>query len=267
VVLTFDDGYADNLHNAKPLLERYNIPATVFSTTGFTDDRREFWWDELERLLLQPGTLPERLSLNVNGNSYQWELGEAAHYSEDSFQRYCRWRAYADAPPTPRHYLYRVLWKLLNSAAEGEQRKVLDELLRWAGAEPVGRSTHRSLSPEEVTALARGELIEVGAHTVTHPALSTLSVASQQEEIQQSKVRLEEILDHPIASFAYPYGKREHYTTETVDIVREAGFACACSNFAGLVERSTDPFQLPRVVVANWKGEKFARWLSGWLHD
>src|SRR5262245_19306871 len=52
VVLTFDDGYADNLHHAKPLLERYDAPATVFVTSGYVGQDREFWWDELERLLL-----------------------------------------------------------------------------------------------------------------------------------------------------------------------------------------------------------------------
>jgi peptidoglycan/xylan/chitin deacetylase (PgdA/CDA1 family) len=200
VVVTFDDGYVDNLQNAKPLLKRYDVPATVFVTAGLIGEEREFWWDELDRLLLQPGTLPARLSLDVKGESYQWELGEAAHYSEDDFQRYRRWRAYTKAPG-PRHRLYRSLWELLN---------VLDELQTWAGAESAGRSTHRSLSLEEVAALARGKLIEVGAHTMTHPALSALPVASQREEIQRSKARLEDILGQPVTSFAYPYGKREH---------------------------------------------------------
>ena len=66
VAITFDDGYADNLQNAKPLLERYDIPATVFVTTGYIGSEREFWWDELERLLLQPGTVPEKHHLSVN---------------------------------------------------------------------------------------------------------------------------------------------------------------------------------------------------------
>ena len=48
VVVTFDDGYVDNLLWAKPILERFDIPATIFVTTGYVEDKRPFWWDELE---------------------------------------------------------------------------------------------------------------------------------------------------------------------------------------------------------------------------
>src|SRR5437773_7329055 len=75
VAITFDDGYADNLLQAKPALERYDIPATVFVATGNIEQAHEFWWDELERLLLQPGTLPEELRLSIDGKTYRWELG------------------------------------------------------------------------------------------------------------------------------------------------------------------------------------------------
>src|SRR5438552_8045459 len=47
IVITFDDGYADNLHNAEPLLERYECPVTVFVASGFVGSKRQFWWDEL----------------------------------------------------------------------------------------------------------------------------------------------------------------------------------------------------------------------------
>ena len=266
VVVTFDDGYADNLHNAKPLLERYDVPATVFLSTGYTGHAREFWWDELDRLLLRPGTLPERLSLSVNGRMYRWELGEATHYSEEASRRYSHWRAGEEAPSS-RHSLYSSLWELLRPMTEDERQRVLHELREWAGAESAGRPSHRPLTLEEVVALAQGELVEVGAHTVNHPALSALSPASQRDEILESKARLEEILGCPVTSFAYPYGWWSDYTPETVSIVREAGFACACSNFRGLVERSTDPFQLPRVQVRDWDGDKLARRLARWFSD
>jgi peptidoglycan/xylan/chitin deacetylase (PgdA/CDA1 family) len=265
VVVTFDDGYADNLYHAKPMLERYAIPATVFLITGHLGHAREFWWDELERLLLQPGTLPEALALRLTGRAYQWQLGEAAQYSEEDARHHQHWIAWGKDAPTPRHALYRALWQLLQPLPEGARRTVLDEFLTWGGAEPASRPTHPSQSLAETCALAHGDLIEVGAHTVTHSTLSTLSMAAQCDEVERSKAGLEEILGHPISSFSYPYGKRCDYTQETVAIVRQAGFTCACSNFAGVVGRGTDRFQLPRVNVQDCDGEAFARQLSSWF--
>ena len=139
---------------------------------------------------------------------------------------------------------------------------MLDQLLVWADAGPAVRSTHRPLSVEEVLTLAQGELIGIGAHTVTHPALSTLPATTQRSEILTSKTHLEEILGYRITSFAYPHGSM---SAETVGIVREAGFACACSTVTDVVEPSTDHFQLPRVQVPDWNGKKFAKWLSRWF--
>jgi peptidoglycan/xylan/chitin deacetylase (PgdA/CDA1 family) len=148
---------------------------------------------------------------------------------------------------------------------EGQRWEVLDELSMWAGAEPVGRLSHRLLTLDEVVALAQGDLVEIGGHTVTHPILSTLSVASQRQEILWNKAQLEEIVDRPVVSFAYPFGKQRDYTAETIEIVKEAGFTCACSSFAGIVERSTDSFELPRFEVQDWDGDELARQLTGWF--
>ncbi len=261
VVVTFDDGYADNLHNARPILECHNVPATVFLSTGYLGQGREFWWDELDRLLLQTGTLPETLRLSINGSYHQWSLGASAHYDEDAFWRYRFWRA-MEEPPDTRHLIYRSLWQLLQPLPESERRKVLNELLTWANAEPAGRPAYRILTQQEVVDLVRGGLVEAGAHTVTHAALSKLPPDLQRDEIQQSKTILEKILGRPVTSFAYPYGD---YTAETVPIVREAGFACACSTLTGVVGGDADRFQLPRVQVEDWDGEEFSRKLSLWF--
>lgn len=265
VVVTLDDGYADSLHDAKPLLERYGIPATVFVTTGYIGQEREFWWDELDRLLLQPGTLPEVLRLNVDGSSWQWELGEAVHYGKDAYRHHRCWNVLEKNDPSSRQGLYRSLCQLLHPLTEEKRRKVLDDLLVWAGAEPMSRPTHRALARDEVLRLAEGGVIEVGAHTVTHSVLSALSAAAQRIEIQRSKARLEDILGCSVTSFSYPFGSRADYTVETVAVVREAGFACACANFAGVVSRGTDRFQLPRVLVRDWDGDEFTRRLEEWF--
>jgi len=261
VVITFDDGYADNLHNAKPLLERYNVPATFFLASGLIGQEQAFWWDELDRLLLQPGVLPESLSLSVDGSTYRWELGEAAYYSEEAFQSHRCWRAWEEAPSS-RHSLYYSLWELLRPITEGQRRRVLRELRELAGAEPADRTSQRPLSLEEAVTLAQGELVDVGAHTVTHPPLSALPLASQRDEIVGSKAQLEELLDHPVAGFSYPHGS---LSLETASMVREAGFACACATRGGLVKRSTDPFRLPRKNIEDLDGDKLARQLSEWF--
>ena len=266
VVITFDDGYADSLWNARPLLERYDIRATAFAIAGHVGEQREFWWDELERLLLQPGLLPKVLCLDMSG-SHEWDLGEAAHYSEQVYERHRQWNVEGEQHPTHRQRLYRSLCELLRPMPDEERRKLLNELLAWAGAEPTARPTHRALSPEEVIRLAEGGLVEVGAHTMTHPVLSVLPAAAQRDEIQRSKVRLEEILRVPVTSFSYPYGTPSDYTPETVSLVREVGFACACANFADIVRPSTDRFQLPRVLVRNWDGDELGRRLEGWFCD
>jgi len=265
VVLTFDDGYADNLYHAKPLLERYEIPATVFVATGSIGRGREFWWDELERLLLQPGSLPETLQLGINGSNFQWELIRASHYTDDDYRRDSSWNVLERDDPSPRHRLYRSLCRLLLPITEGERARVLQEIAAWAGKGSEGRSTHRALSPDEVVRLAEGELVEIGAHAVTHSVLSALPPATQRSEILESRAQLEDMLRRPVSSFAYPYGGRSDYTDETVAMVREAGYACACSNFADLVWKGSDCFQLPRVVVRNWDGGEFTHLLEEWF--
>jgi peptidoglycan/xylan/chitin deacetylase (PgdA/CDA1 family) len=265
VVVTFDDGYDDNLYQAKPLLEQYGIPATVFVTTGYVGQGREFYWDELEGLLLQPGRLPETLALGVNSQSKEWDLGDTASYSGDDFERLCTWNLGAQNHPSQRQYLYQTLCEFLRPLATAAREKALDELRERAGKIPEARPTHRILSPDEVTQLADGGLIEVGAHSKTHPVLSRITEAEQWSEIIASKNYLEEALGKPVAGFSYPYGGLADYNRETVKLVQKAKFTWACANVPDLVGGRSDCWQLPRVLVRNWDGDEFLRFLRYWF--
>ena len=116
VVLTFDDGYADNLWNAKPLLEKYELPATVFITSGSLDSPTEFWWDDLERILLQPRKLPKCLQLNVQGRSYEWPIT-----SSDE-----------------RQLAYMAIHQILQPLRASDRDQVMTELFAWADVDPNG---------------------------------------------------------------------------------------------------------------------------------
>jgi peptidoglycan/xylan/chitin deacetylase (PgdA/CDA1 family) len=261
VALTFDDGYSDNLETAKPLLERFDIPATMFIASGQLEEAREFWWDELERVFLEPIALPPVLRLAVGGTVREWNFGEEAARGGDGLARHPGWRAWEDAP-TERHAAYFGLWKLLRPLCEAERRLLLDEIVSWAQVGFERRAAYRTLAADGVRDLAAGELIEIGAHTVTHPALCEHPGRFQRAEIRQSRATLEEILGREVASFAYPYGAR---SGETVEIVRACGFACACTTEPESVAPGADRFELPRMQVEDWDGDEFSKRLEAWF--
>ncbi|MCZ7547075.1 MAG: polysaccharide deacetylase family protein [Anaerolineae bacterium] len=171
------------------------------------------------------------------------------------------------ADPTPRHAIYRALHPLLRSLSPAQRAAALAQLQAWAGVDATARPTHRALQPGEVAALAVGGLVEVGAHTVNHPVLAALPPAVQRAEIVESQARLSALTGRPVTSFSYPYGAPGDYTAETVALVREAGFTCACANFAGRVEPGVDPFALPRFIVRDWDFATFASMLEAWFGD
>ena len=216
-------------------------------------------------MVLYPGRLPETLQVHVRGETLRFGLDKTANYGETDYQRYRLWDVESKDTPTQRHDLYRSLVKVIRPLPAVEREQVLDNLLSCAGSGTNQCTTHRVLSPEEVLRLAEGELVEIGAHTVTHSILSSLHIDEQWAEIHGSKNKLEGILNRPINSFAYPFGTRSDYTGATVSMVQRAGFKLACSNFPGPVWRRTDPFQLPRLLVRDWDGEEFTRQIRRYI--
>ena len=261
VVVTFDDGYKDNLYTAKPILEKYNIPATVFVATGGLDQQREFWWDELDRLLLQTDRLPDSLQLKIRGKSYEWKFDKTTYPSRYVLKLSGHWSIGRKLETLfkRRNSLYSKVYKLLQFLSENEREEVLKELRIWANIEPLNQSVQLPLSKGDLLALEESGLVEIGAHTESHPHLSNIPLTMQRDEIQNSKAYLENILGHIVNSFAYPHGS---YNNDTISIVKEAGFNCACSSILGRVKRNNNLYLLPRFVVKDWDGETFSRWLS-----
>jgi len=242
VIVTFDDGYADNLHTAKPVLDRLGVPATVFVASGYSDGAREFWWDALERLVLGPHAIPTTITLPIDGCERGWDVGPAAAAAEDGADSLDR-----DAAR------YRLM-RMIHSALAAQPPVAIDaalDVLRAAVRQPATpRPTHRACTAGELRDLAAGGTIEIGSHTRRHPRLTALPPDEQASEIAGGKADLEEILGAAVASFAYPFGQRGDLTSETSRIVREAGFNAACVTEPGVVTaRGIDPFRIPRLVV------------------
>jgi glycosyltransferase involved in cell wall biosynthesis/peptidoglycan/xylan/chitin deacetylase (PgdA/CDA1 family) len=268
IAVTFDDGYADNLLYAKPRLAARSIPATVFITAGMLEQAREFWWDDLERLLLTPSILPGSITLATSNGGQTFALGESAHYTEADACRDADWSVIRSDDPTPRHALYRIFQKVLSGyGEEAARRQLLNALANWTGLGSGGRPSHRAMTRAEVVELVAGGVIDVGAHTMTHPQLARLPLATQGEEIEGSRRALEAIIGGPVPLFAYPYGWTGSYTSETVGMLRDLGFEGACSTTQSVVQLDSDPYQLPRMLVRDWSGEEFEHRLAAFRHQ
>ena len=110
----------------------------------------------------------------------------------------------------------------------------------WYPGEQLG------ISSESLKTLDAAPLCTIGAHTVSHPRLDTLSLDDQQKEIAQSHQELEALLGHPVHHFSYPHGA---YNTDTLTIVKQQSFRTALCAWGGTVRRGANPLTLPRIEL------------------
>jgi hypothetical protein len=225
---------------------------------------REFFWDDLDRIFLQPGRLPEKLKLQIGTTTYEANLRGAAEYSAADARMFRQWNVLNENDPTQRHRVYRELCGLVHRSTVSQRQAALDELYAWAQMDATPRSSHLMLTRGQLRQLIAGGVVDVGAHTVNHPLLAVEALEEQEHEIADSRRELQSILARSVPAFSYPFGGRRDYTAETVEAVRSAGFSYACSNFGGVVSSETDRFQLPRLLVRDWTGEQFAHRLEQW---
>ncbi|CAN5457799.1 polysaccharide deacetylase family protein [soil metagenome] len=263
IVVTFDDGYADNLTHALPLLEKHEIPATVFVTTGIVQERKLFWWDELARITLGAHDVAKSLELQLD-KFQSWTFDQINDWS---VQCSTDWNLLCEQDPTSRHKLYRDVSHFLRGASEGERARVLQNLREWASLIATVDSDCNALTADELTKLGAADMIEIGSHTMHHPVLSALSASAQEAELRDSKLYLESLLGCEVQGFAYPYGTKSDYTSETTTLVKKVGYKSACSNIAEAIWAGTDSFQLPRLLVRDCDGSIFEEWLSQWFGE
>ena len=216
LVVTFDDGYRDNLTHAAPILARHRIAATVFLSTGFIGTAAAPWFDRVADAFKTT-----RAASFAAPWGAVFPLGSRA-------ERLAALHAC-------RAHLKRVPHDALERTADGIGAALS------AGAAPKSAM----LGWDDVHAL-RGLGWSIGAHTVTHPILSEMDDTAAAREIGDSRRMIQTQCGILPRAFAYPNGQPGDYTETTMRLVREAGFDCALTTRHGLNAPDTPRFELRR---------------------
>ena len=231
LVITFDDGYEDNLFNAKPILEKYNIPATFFITADALDCNREFWWDSLERIFLDYN-LQTVSPIDIKINNIRFFK---SNISASTLAR-----------------IYKEAHTVIKKLSTEDRDVFLSYLLNWAKISESARDNYRPLNKSELVELSLNNLFEIGSHSKSHCSLNRQTIDIQKNEISNSKNILDNILSKNIKSFSYPFGTIDHYSKNTINIVKESNYNCGVTIIQSPVYNNTDLFQIPRLLVRNW---------------
>jgi peptidoglycan/xylan/chitin deacetylase (PgdA/CDA1 family) len=230
VAVTFDDGYADNLTVAAPILRGTGVPATFFVTTGYLGGGR-MWNDTvIEAVRRLPDGEHDFAPLGLSVRIVRGVEGRRA---------FCR-----DFITSIKHHPY------------AERQSRADQLAAYVGQ---ALPDDLMMAPAQVAALASLGF-EIGGHTVSHPILRVLDGPEAAREIAEGRAGLERIVGRPVRLFAYPNGRPgEDYGDRDVELVKQAGFGAAVSTRRGACSSTSDRWQLPR--FSSWERTP-TRWLT-----
>jgi peptidoglycan/xylan/chitin deacetylase (PgdA/CDA1 family) len=239
-LITFDDGYRDNLTNAYPILKERNIPAVIFVSTDYMDSNKPFYWDLISYCFHH--STKRDVTLPFFGNSTIANKQAAAKLAEQFIVK-------------------------LKTLPEEEKLKVIDEIpeiLTVDIPEHAFRNNH--LTWDEIRYLANNG-ISIGSHTQSHPILTRISRDAARRELEGSKSRLETELGKEVTSFAYPNGSRDDFDPETVQIVKSCGYDIGFSLISGspnISKLNPIRYEINRIYIGkNDTMPRFAAKLSG----
>jgi peptidoglycan/xylan/chitin deacetylase (PgdA/CDA1 family) len=235
VVITFDDGYANNATLAAEELNRWALPWSEFLPARLIEHQERQWIDDLY-MLIHAGSC-KRLKLDWDGMDSQWPLDTlenrraAAHFVIQAL-RYC--------PEAIR------LRRFAEVCAHYSQDEVETLRARFTSFAPMTWQQARALQSAGV---------DVGSHSFSHIALAPQDPVTIREELAQARTLIQERLGDHSPHFSYPYGRPSSISSETEEAIADMGYACAVTLEQQIIDcENCKLLELPRLIVSTQAG-------------
>ncbi|TXI01070.1 MAG: polysaccharide deacetylase [Rhizobium sp.] len=225
VAFTLDDGNRDNLDHALPVFARHDAPFTVFVAQGLSERTHTIWWETLAELL---GRL-DRLTFDFGAGEEFLPIGKESQ----------------------KHVAFARFAAFVHGQEESDAVSRIDELARRHGLEPLDIVRASIMDRNELRQLLRHPLASLGAHTVSHRALSRLPEAEAMAEMALSADYVADIAGKRPISIAYPYGTAEAISPREGRLAAELGFSIGVTTRPGTITATNGaaPMLLPRLSL------------------
>ena len=233
LVITFDDGFADNYSFAYPYLKQHNIPATIFLASDCITKAKPIWLQELCYLVntIRVDRIASALQ-NGKANPGQPRFSLNGQSSNN---------------------LHKHIEDYLAFGVSKERRdEILADLYRrfQLDREKIFREARLFLDLDQIHQMSQ-DGIGFGSHGASHTPFSAMSAEEQEREVLDSKAAIQEIIGPEFVPFAYPFGTERHFTHSSEEIVQRAGYSCALTNIPYLNEEDSSIYKLARINVRN----------------
>lgn len=228
VLLTFDDGFRNNLIHAAPLLRKFSTPALFSVTTGYIGRDDVLWPDEVNvRVLFWPRpTIPYPSS---GASLHTVEMQNSAGGRIATAQRI---RSACKQLPDHDRLAYVELLRQVDCPKLEQRDRELYDFMTW----------------DEVKALS-GLGFEIGSHTVSHPILSGVDAEQLDYELGQSKRSIETHTGRTCTCLVYPNGQISDFNKEVESAAERHGYALGFSLTGSYASLQNGRFSLSRISV------------------
>lgn len=228
-LVTFDDGWFDNVKYALPILRELDVPAVVFVATDYVGTQGCFWQERLGHLL---GIATER-----KGPALQ-AMAQLLGFDAE------RLAAAPDRRASIRGIIDRI--KSLPADQIASTLREAESTLRLAGADHAVNPVDRFMSWDDVAGLQRDGTFAIGSHCCSHTPLTKLGEAEARAELARSRERIAAVLGHAPNTMAYPNGDHSDGIAASA---RDAGYALAFTTRRGHACAGVHPQQVPRINI------------------
>jgi peptidoglycan/xylan/chitin deacetylase (PgdA/CDA1 family) len=226
VCMTIDDGYRDTLDWAYPILEKHQVPFTIYIPTSFPDRLGELWWLALEAVIARN----KRIGLLINDQEQVFECATVAE---------------------KRHLYVELYGWLRRLKTEEELRHVIRDLARRYQVDIAAFCDELCMNWDELAKLAADPLVTIGAHTVNHVMLAKVPEKSARSEMEMSRAVIEAALGVRPDHLSYPIGDPTSAGPREFRIAAELGFKTAVTTRPGVLfpEHRAHLLALPRISL------------------